>query len=197
MSISLALFLVVSSSVRSIISNDIETKEKIDAALNAQISFSTLIPKIGSIEANAELKSKFAELAKYNNVRIEARCYRTGGVGEMATTPEAALQSAVNFPASVQESAAILQVICKPYHELISFSKRFDAREVERQQGVLKSLWDRYQQVTKSIAAVDYILQHPMQFDGVKEDILRASKQQLEKQLEAMSEKAKDYVQCG
>lgn len=178
-----------------IISNDIETKEKIDAALNAQISFSTPIPKIGSIEANAELKSKFAELAKYNNVRIEARCYRKGGVGAMTTTPEEALQYAVNFPASVQESADILQVICKPYHELISFPKRFDTREVERQQRVLRSLWDRYQQVTKSIADVDYVLQYPMQFDGVKEDILRAVKQQREKQLDSIADKAMDYAQ--
>jgi hypothetical protein len=178
-----------------IISNDIETKEKIDAALNAQISFSTPIPKIGAIEANAELKSKFAELAKYNNVRIEARCYRKGGVGAMVISPEAALQYAVDFPASVQESSDILQVICKPYHELISFPKRFDMREVERQQRALKSLWDRYQQSTKQIADVDYILQYPMQFDGVKEDSLKADKQQLEKQLEAISEKAKDYAQ--
>jgi hypothetical protein len=178
-----------------IISNDIETKERIDAALNAQISFSTPIPKIGSIQANAELKSTFAELAKYNNVRIEARCYRKGGVGEMVISPEAALQYAVDFPASVQESADILQVICMPYHKLISFPKRFDMREVERQQRVLKSLWNRYQQVTKQIADVDCVLQYPMQFDGVKEEILKAGKQQLERQLEAMAEKAKDYAQ--
>jgi GUN4-like len=178
-----------------IISNDIETKERIDAALNAQISFSTPIPKIGAIEANAELKSTFAELAKYNNVRIEARCYRKGGVGEMVISPEAALQYAVDFPASVQKSADILQVICMPYHKLISFPKRFDVREVERQQRELKILWDRYQQVTKSIADVDYTLQYPMQFDGGNEDILRNRLQQLEKQLEAISETAKDYAQ--
>ena len=177
-----------------IISNDIETKEKIDAHLSAQISFSTVIPKMGAIDANAELKSKFAELAKYNNVRIEARCYRKGGVGAISTTPEEALEYAVNFPASVQQSADILQVICKPYHELISFPDEFDTIAVERQQRVLRSLWDRYQQVTKSIADVDYILQYPLQFDGVEEGILRAGKQELEQQLDEIAVRAMNYA---
>jgi GUN4-like len=177
-----------------IISNDIETKEKIDAALSAQVSYSTVIPKMGAIDANAELKSKFAELAKYNNVRIEARCYRKGGVGAISTTPEEALEYAINFPASVQQSADILQVICKPYHELISFPDEFDTIAVERQQRVLRSLWDRYQQVTKSIADVDYILQYPMQFDGVEEGILRAGKQQLEQQLDEIADRAMNYA---
>ncbi len=177
-----------------IISNDIETKEKIDAHLSAQISCSTVIPKIGAIDANAELKSKFAELAKYNNVRIEARCYRKGGVGAISTTPEEALEYAVNFPASVQQSADILQVICKPYHELISFPDEFDTIAVERQQRVLRSLWDRYQQVTKSIADVEYILQYPIQFDGVEEGILRAGKQQLEQQLDEIADRAMNYA---
>ncbi|WP_310422872.1 hypothetical protein [Chamaesiphon sp. VAR_48_metabat_135_sub] len=177
-----------------IISNDLETKEKVDAALSAQISYNSVIPGTLSLEANAELKSKFAELAKYKNVRIEAHCYRKGGVGAISTTPEEALQYAVNFPASVQQSADILQVICKPYHDLLSFPDAFDMIAVQRQQRVLKSLWERSQQASKSLADVEYILQYPMQFEGVEESILQAGKQKLEQQLDDIADKAMEYA---
>jgi hypothetical protein len=68
-----------------IISSNRETKEKVDAALNAQISFSSPVPSSGSFEANLELKSTFSQLAKNSQIQIEARCYRKGGEGLLVT----------------------------------------------------------------------------------------------------------------
>ncbi|MFM7441166.1 MAG: hypothetical protein ACKO2V_21650, partial [Snowella sp.] len=104
-----------------ITSNNRETKEKVDAALNAQVSLGVPIASSGSFEANLELKSTFSQLAKNSQVQIEARCYRQGGEGLLVTNPEAALNYALNFPASLRQSPRILQVICKPYQDLLSF----------------------------------------------------------------------------
>jgi hypothetical protein len=177
-----------------IISNDLETKERVDALVSGQITYNTGVPGTLSVEANAELKSKFAELAKYNNVRIEVRCYRKGGVGAISTKLEEALQYAENFPASVEQSTDILQVICKPYHDLLSFPGAFDMIAVQQQQRVLKGVWERYQQAAKSLADVEYILQNPMQFENVKESILRAGKQNLEQQLDDIANRAMEYA---
>ena len=172
-----------------IISSDRETKEKIDAELSAQISYSNVV----SIDAKAEIKSRFANLAKYSNVRIEARCYRTGGAGALVTTPADALEYAVNFPDSVRKSASILQVLCKPYHDLLSFPTAMQAinmMTLQKQTRVLQGLWERSQRISKQIADVEYILLNPQQFAQVNEAVLRTGKAQLEHQLEEVNDQA-------
>ena len=172
-----------------IISSDRETKEKMDAELSAQISYSNVV----SIDAKAEIKSKFANLAKYSNVRIEARCYRTGGAGALVTTPTDALEYAVNFPDSVRKSASILQVLCKPYHDLLSFPtamQAIDMMTLQKKTRVLQGLWERSQQISKQIADVEYILLNPQQFAQVNEAVLRTGKAQLEHQLEEVNDQA-------
>jgi hypothetical protein len=160
-----------------------------DAELSAQISYSNVV----SIDAKAEIKSKFANLAKYSNVRIEARCYRTGGAGALVTTPTDALEYAVNFPDSVRKSASILQVLCKPYHDLLSFPtamQAIDMMTLQKKTRVLQGLWERSQQISKQIADVEYILLNPQQFAQVNEAVLRTGKAQLEHQLEEVNDQA-------
>jgi hypothetical protein len=189
-----------------IISSNRETKEKVDAALNAQISFSSPVPSSGSFEANLELKSTFSQLAKNSQIQIEARCYRKGGEGLLVTNPEAALNYALNFPASLRQSPSILQVICKPYQDLLNFpkpkkllflltpKKAIDMITLQRQQQALQGLWDIFQQKSKTIAQIDQILLNPMQFHGVEEDVLRNGKRQLEHQLDIIAENATKYA---
>jgi hypothetical protein len=174
-----------------IISSNRETKEKVDAALNAQISFSSPVPSSGSIGADVDLKSTFSQLAKNRQVQIEARCYRKGGEGLLVTNPEEALKSALNFPASLRQSPSILQVICKPYQDLLSFptaEKAIDMMVLQRQQRALQGIWDIFQQKSKTLAQIDQILLNPMQFHGVEEDVLRKGKRQLEHQLDMIAE---------
>ena len=176
-----------------IISSDRETKEKMDAELSAQISYSNVV----SLDAKAEIKSRFANLAKYSNVRIEARCYRTGGAGALVTTPADALECAVNFPDSVRKSASILQVLCKPYHDLLSFPtamQAIDMMTLQKKTRILQGLWQRSQQISKQIADVEYILLNPQQFVQVNEAVLRTGKAQLEHQLEEVNDQA---IQCA
>ncbi|UUO17599.1 GUN4 domain-containing protein [Dolichospermum heterosporum] len=176
-----------------IISSDRETKEKMDAELSAQISYSS----VASIDAKAEIKSRFANLAKYSNVRIEARCYRTGGAGVLVTTPADALEYAVNFPDSVRKSASILQVLCKPYHDLLSFPtamQAIDMMTLQKQTRVLQGLWERSQQISKQIADVEYILLNPKKFAQVNEAVLRTGKAQLEHQLEEVNDQAIQFA---
>jgi hypothetical protein len=170
-----------------IVSSNRETKEKVDATLNAQMSFTSAVPSSGSIEANLELKSTFSQLAKNSQVRIEARCYRKGGDGLLVTNPEDALNYALNFPAYLRQSPSILQVICKPYQDLLSFPrglKAIDMMTLQRQQRPLQDLFDIFQQKSKTLAQIDQILLNPMQFHGVEEDVLRKGKRQLEHQLD-------------
>ncbi|MTJ29549.1 GUN4 domain-containing protein [Aphanizomenon sp. UHCC 0183] len=160
-----------------------------DAELSAQISYSN----VASIDAKAEIKSRFANLAKYSNVRIEARCYRTGGAGVLVTTPAEALEYAVNFPDSVRKSASILQVLCKPYHDLLSFPtamQAIDMMTLQKKTRVLQGLWERSQRISKQIADVEYILLNPQQFAQVNEAVLRTGKAQLEHQLEEVNDQA-------
>jgi len=176
-----------------IISSNRETKEKVDAALNAQISFSSPVPSSGSFEANLELKSTFSQLAKNSQVQIEARCYRKGGEGLLVTNPEDALNYALNFPASLRQSPSILQVICKPYQDLLSFptaEKAIDMITLQRQQRVLQVVWDIFQQKSKDLAKIDQILLNPMEFRRVAEDI----KKELEYELDMIAEKATKYA---
>jgi hypothetical protein len=170
-----------------IVSSNRETKEKVDATLNAQMSFTSAVPSSGSIEANLELKSTFSQLAKNSQVRIEARCYRKGGDGLLVTNPEDALNYALNFPAYLRQSPSILQVICKPYQDLLSFPrglKAIDMMTLQRQKRPLQDLFDIFQQKSKTLAQIDQILLNPMQFHGVEEDVLRKGKRQLEHQLD-------------
>jgi hypothetical protein len=180
-----------------IISSNRETKEKVDAALNAQISFSSPVPSSGSIGADVDLKSTFSQLAKNRQVQIEARCYRKGGEGLLVTNPEEALKSALNFPASLRQSPSILQVICKPYQDLLSFptaEKAIDMMVLQRQQRALQGIWDIFQQKSKTLAQIDQILLNPMQFHGVEEDVLRKGKRQLEHQLDMIADNATKYA---
>ena len=189
-----------------IISSNRETKEKVDAAFNAQMSFSSPVPSSGSIEANLELKSTFSQLAKNSQVQIEARCYRKGGDGLLVTNPEDALNYALNFPALLRESPSILQVICKPYQDLLSFptpqelkslptpQKAIDMRVLQEQQRKLQSVWDIFQQKSKTLAEINNILLNPIQFHGVEEDILRKGKRQLEHQLDVIADNATKYA---
>ena len=180
-----------------IISSNRETKEKVDAALNAQISFSSLVSGNGSIEANLELKSTFSQLAKNSQVRIEARCYRKGGDGLLVTNPEDALNYALNFPAYLRQSPSILQVICKPYQDLLSFPrglKAIDMMTLQRQQRPLQDLFDIFQQKSQTLAQIDQILLNPMQFHGVEEEVLREEKKKLEHQLDEIAENATKYA---
>jgi hypothetical protein len=180
-----------------IISSNRETKEKVDATFNAQMSFSSPVPSSGSIEANLELKSTFSQLAKNSQVQIEARCYRKGGDGLLVTSPEDALNYALNFPASLRQSPSILQVICKPYQDLLSFptaEKAIDMMILQRQQRALQEVWDIFQQKSKTLAEINNILLNPMQFHGVEEDVLMKGKRQLEDQLDIMAETAIKYA---
>ena len=180
-----------------IISNNRETKEQVDATFNAQMSFSSGVPSSGSIEAGLELKSAFSQLAKNRKVQIEARCYRKGGEGLLVTNPEEALNYALNFPASLRQSPSILQVICKPYHDLLSFptaEKAIDMMTLKRQKRPLQDLFDIFQQKSKTLAQIDQILLNPMQFHGVAEDVLREGKRQLEHQLDMIAENATKYA---
>ena len=180
-----------------IISSDRETKEQVDATFNAQMSFSSGVPSSGSIEAGLELKSAFSQLAKNRKVQIEARCYRKGGEGLLVTNPEAALNYALNFPASLRQSPSILQVICKPYQDLLNFPtalKAIDMMVLQSQQRPLQKLWDIFQQRTKTLAEINNILLNPMQFHGVEEDVLRKGKRELERQLDEIAENATRYA---
>ena len=180
-----------------IVSSNRETKEKVDATLNAQMSFSSPVPGNGSLEANLELKSTFSQLAKNSQVQIEARCYRKGGDGLLVTNPEDALNYALNFPAYLRQSPSILQVICKPYQDLLSFPrglKAIDMMTLQRQQRPLQDLFDIFQQKSQTIAQIDQILLNPMQFHGVEEDVLRNGKRQLEHQLDIIAENATKYA---
>ncbi|MBS9388678.1 MAG: GUN4 domain-containing protein [Dolichospermum sp. WA123] len=180
-----------------IVSSNRETKEKVDAALNAQISFTSPVPGNGSLEANLELKSTFSQLAKNSQVRIEARCYRKGGDGLLVTNPEDALNYALNFPAYLRQSPSILQVICKPYQDLLSFPrglKAIDMMVLQRQKRPLQDLFDIFRQKSQTIAQIDQILLNPMQFHGVEEDVLRKGKRQLEHQLDIIAENATKYA---
>jgi hypothetical protein len=161
------------------------------------MSFTSAVPSSGSIEANLELKSTFSQLAKNSQVRIEARCYRKGGDGLLVTNPEDALNYALNFPAYLRQSPSILQVICKPYQDLLSFPrglKVIDMMTLQRQQRPLQDLFEIFQQKSKTIAEIDYILLNPMQFHGVGEDVLRKGKRQLEHQLDIIAESATKYA---
>jgi formylglycine-generating enzyme required for sulfatase activity len=180
-----------------IISSDRETKEKIDAELSAEISYKTVVPNVGSIEAKAELKSRFESFAKYRNVRIEARCYRKGGAGLLVVNPQEALKYALDFPASVRESKqSILQVFCRPYEELRNFPINQKMKGIDnvmflqKQQRNLKGLWDQFQKISRTIEQIDDILLNPMQFERVDLDTLRKGKIQLEEQLDQIIEKA-------
>ena len=177
-----------------IISSDRETKEKIDAELSAEISYKTVVSGVGSIEANAELKSRFESFAKYSNVRIEARCYRKGGAGLLVVNPQEALKYALDFPASVRESQSILQVFCRPYEELRNFPQKMKGIDnvmfLQKQQRILKGLWDQFQKISRTIEQIDDILLHPMQFERVDLNTLRKGKIQLEEQLDQIIEKA-------
>ena len=177
-----------------IISSDRETKEKIDAELSAEISYKTVVPNVGSIEAKAELKSRFESFAKYSNVRIEARCYRKGGAGLLVINPQEALKYALDFPASVRESQSILQVFCRPYEELRNFPQKMkgigDVMFLQKQQRILKGLWDQFQKISRTIEQIDDILLNPMQFERVDLNTLRKGKIQLEEQLDQIIEKA-------
>ena len=180
-----------------IISSNRETKEKVDAALNAQSSFTSAVPSNGSLEANLELKSTFSQLAKNSQVQIEARCYRKGGDGLLVTNPEDALNYALNFPAYLRQSPSILQVICKPYQDLLSFPrglKAIDMMTLQRQQRPLQDLFDIFQQKSQTIAQIDQILLNPMQFHGVEEEVLREEKKKLEHQLDEIAENATKYA---
>ena len=177
-----------------IISSDRETKEKIDAELSAEISYKTVVSGVGSIEANAELKSRFESFAKYSNVRIEARCYRKGGAGLLVVNPQEALKYALDFPASVRESQSILQVFCRPYEEILNFPPKMkgigDVMFLQNQQRILKRLWDQFQKISRTIEQIDDILLNPMQFERVDLNTLRKGKIQLEDQLDQIIEKA-------
>jgi hypothetical protein len=180
-----------------IISSNRETKEKVDAAFNAQMSFSSPVPSSGSIEANLELKSTFSQLAKNSQVQIEARCYRKGGDGLLVTNPEDALNYALNFPALLRESPSILQVICKPYQDLLSFptaEQAIDMMTLQRQQRALQEVWEIFQQKSQTLAEINNILLNPMQFHGVEEDVLRKGKRQLEHQLDVIADNATKYA---
>ena len=177
-----------------IISSDRETKEKIDAELSAEISYKTVVSGVGSIEAKAELKSRFESFAKYSNVRIEARCYRKGGAGLLVVNPQEALKYALDFPASVRESQSILQVFCRPYEELRNFPQKMKGIDnvmfLQKQQRILKGLWDQFQKISRTIKQIDYILLHPTQFERVDLNTLRKGKIELEEQLDRIIEKA-------
>lgn len=189
-----------------IISSNRETKEKVDATFNAQMSFSSPVPSSGSIEANLQLKSTFSQLAKNSQVQIEARCYRKGGDGLLVTNPEDALNYALNFPALLRESPSILQVISKPYQDLLSFptpqelkslptpQKAIDMRVLQEQQRALQEVWNIFQQKSQTLAEINNILLNPMQFHGVEEDILRKGKRQLEHQLDIIADNATKYA---
>ena len=180
-----------------ITSNNRETKEKVDAALEAQISVSSAVPSSGSFGADVDLKSTFSQLAKNSEVQIEARCYRQGGEGWLVTNPEDALKYALDFPASLRQSPSILQVICKPYHDLLNFPtalKAIDMMALQPQQRALQELWDIFQQRTKTLAEINNILLNPMQFHGVEEDVLRKRKRELEHQLDGIAKNATKYA---
>ncbi|QSV70956.1 MAG: GUN4 domain-containing protein [Aphanizomenon flos-aquae KM1D3_PB] len=96
-------------------------------------------------------------------------------------------------PDSVRKSASILQVLCKPYHDLLSFPtamQAIDMMTLQKKTRVLQGLWERSQQISKQIADVEYILLNPQQFDQVNEAVLRTGKAQLEHQLEEVNDQA-------
>jgi hypothetical protein len=122
------------------------------------------------------------------------------------TNPETALNYALNFPASLRQSPSILQVICKPYHDLLNFptpkqlqslptpQKAIDMMTLQKQQRALQSVWDIFQEKSKTLNEIDQILLNPMQFHGVEEDVLRKGKRQLEEQLDMIAENATQYA---
>jgi hypothetical protein len=90
-----------------------------------------------------------------------------------------------------------LQVICKPYQDLLSFptaEKAIDMMTLQRQKRPLQDLFDIFQQKSKTLAQIDQILLNPMQFHGVAEDVLREGKRQLEHQLDMIAENATKYA---
>jgi formylglycine-generating enzyme required for sulfatase activity len=127
-------------------------------------------------------------------VRIEARCYRKGGAGLLVVNPQEALKYALDFPASVRESQSILQVFCRPYEELRNFPQKMKGIDnvmfLQKQQRILKRLWDQFQKISRTIEQIDDILLNPMQFERVDLDTLRKGKIQLEEQLDQIIEKA-------
>jgi formylglycine-generating enzyme required for sulfatase activity len=177
-----------------IISQDSETKAKVDKALEAQISISTLIPMGKGVDATMQLRSTFEELAKNKNVSIQVKCYRQGGTGAIPTTTEEALEYAKNFPATVEQSAVPLQVITKPYSNLLSYPSGMKLLFLRRQQSVLKSLWQQYAQTLDTLSNVNYILKYPDQFDKIQEQILKAGKKRLEQRLDEIADLAMEYA---
>jgi hypothetical protein len=139
-------------------------------------------------------------LAKNSQVQIEARCYRKGGDGLLVTNPEDALNYALNFPALLRESPSILQVICKPYQDLLSFptaEQAIDMMVLQRQQRALQEVWEIFQQKSKSVAQLKNILLNPMGLRGVSEDNKKKAedlKKWLEYELDIIAEKATKYA---
>lgn len=61
---------------------------------------------------------------------------------------------------------------------------------LQKQQRILKGLWEQFQKISRTIEQIDDILLNPMQFERVDLNILRKGKIQLEEQLDQIIEKA-------
>jgi formylglycine-generating enzyme required for sulfatase activity len=175
-----------------IISNDAETKKQVDLALSAAFSAASVVPT-QSIEANLEVKSSFSDLTRNKNVSIQVNCYRQGGSGALPTTLEEALTYAKNFPDSVQSSARPLQANCMPYELLPNFPGEMEQLALQRQQRVLKSLWQQYTEALDMLSNVNYVLTRPEQFDEVEIQVLKAGKKKIEERLDDITDRAQEY----
>jgi hypothetical protein len=90
----------------------------------------------------------YEDQAAFVSVRENA-WHQLGTVVPDALTAEDALKYALNFPAYLRESPSILQVICKPYQDLLSFPrglKAIDMMTLQRQKRPLQDLFDIFQQ---------------------------------------------------
>jgi formylglycine-generating enzyme required for sulfatase activity len=175
-----------------IISNDAETKKQVDAALNMAFSATAAIPT-NSVEVGIAAKSNFSDLARTKNISIQITCERQGGSGALPTTLEEALICAKNFPDSVQSAARPLQVHCMPYELLPNFPGGMQQLVFQRQQRVLKSLWQQYTDALDMLSNVNYILTRPEQFDEVEIQALKTGKKKLEERLDDITDRAQEY----
>jgi formylglycine-generating enzyme required for sulfatase activity len=175
-----------------ITSNDAETKKQVDAALNAAFSAADIMPT-NSLEVSAEAKSNFSDLARTKNISIQVTCKREGGSGLLPTTIEEALICAKNFPDAVKSAATPIQAYCMPFELLPDYPGEMQQLVFQRQQRVLKSLWQQYTDALDMLSNVDYILIRPEQFDEVEIQTLKAGKKKLQERLDDITDRAQEY----
>jgi hypothetical protein len=144
----------------------ISTKSRAESeAISASLSAS-----YAGISGAASLTSSLKELAKTNEVEIWS--LRKGGEGPVAITPDEIAKSAAELPVSAKAAPVPLQVavfsylgvLDDPMLPLETFSER--AAQIERLASLSAAVRDQW-------SDAKYILEHPAQFYGQPEDVIK------------------------